>query len=126
MGLWRQNRVINGSQYSSLEFAHFVNSYEFNYITSSPRFPQSNGQVECAVKTVKQMLPKSPDSYVALLSYRTTPSHRVVIACRAITGEKAETPYSSVGQISNPRMALLRDVSFKEHEIKERQPCNFN
>ena len=33
-------RSDNGPQYSSLEFAQFANLYEFNYITSSPRFPK--------------------------------------------------------------------------------------
>ena len=63
----------NGPQYSSHEFAEFAKAYEFNYITSSPRFPQSNGQAERAVKTAKQLIQKSKDPFMALLSYRTTP-----------------------------------------------------
>ncbi len=42
-------------------------------ITSSPRFPQSYGQVERFVKTMKAMMSKSEDLYLALLSYRSTP-----------------------------------------------------
>ena len=59
-------RSDNGPQYSSHEFARFASTYEFKHITSSPRFPQSNGQVERMVKTVKSMLKRSQDPYVEL------------------------------------------------------------
>ena len=46
----------NGSQYSSSEFHTFAKKYNFQHKTSSPLFPQSNGQVEHAVQTVKRLL----------------------------------------------------------------------
>ena len=57
----------NGPQYSSREMS------EFTHITSSPHYPQSNGQAERVVKTAKHLLLHSPDLYMALLSYRATP-----------------------------------------------------
>ena len=35
----------------------------------SPRYMQSNVQVECAVRTIKGMLNKSNDPYLAVFSY---------------------------------------------------------
>ena len=48
----------NGPQYASQEFSTFAGSYGFHLITSSPRYPKSNGQAERTVKTIKQLLKK--------------------------------------------------------------------
>ena len=63
----------NGPQYCSREFAEFAHAYDFNHVTSSPHYPQSNGQAEHGVKTIKMLLGESKDLYMAILSYRTTP-----------------------------------------------------
>ena len=66
-------RSDNGPQFDSAEFANFASQYGFTHKTSSPRFPQSNGLVELAVKTVKQLLQQSDDHCLALLNFRSTP-----------------------------------------------------
>ena len=58
----------NGPQYSSKEFADFAKVYGFDCVMSSPHFPQSNGQVERMVQTMKAMLKKHPaDLHLAKL-----------------------------------------------------------
>jgi transposase InsO family protein len=66
-------RSNNGPQYASLEFAHFARAYGFHHDCSTPKFPQSNGQVERTVQTVKQLLKQSSDPYKSLLNYRSIP-----------------------------------------------------
>ena len=63
----------NGPQFSSSEFAKFADEYNFCTITSISKYPQSNGEVEGAVKTCKSLLKKAEDPYSALLAYCTTP-----------------------------------------------------
>lgn len=61
----------NGPQYASHEFQEFSEAYDFNHVTISPLFPQSNGQAERTVQTVKRLLKESPDPDMALLTKRT-------------------------------------------------------
>ena len=63
----------NGPQFSSCKFKQFAKDYGFEHITSSPQYPQSNGEVERAVQTLKAILNKTNNEYLGLLSYRNTP-----------------------------------------------------
>ena len=51
----------NGPQYSSQDFYSFAKEYQFEHVSSSPHYPQANGLAECAVRTIKGLLQKSPD-----------------------------------------------------------------
>ena len=63
-----------GLQFSSFAFQNFANHYGFHHALSSPKYAQSNGEAERAVQTVKNLLKKSYDPYLALLAYRTPQS----------------------------------------------------
>ncbi len=66
----------NGPRFTSSEFREFMETWEFQHVTSSPGHAQSNGQAEQTVQTVKNMLKKARssngDPYI-LLEYRNTP-----------------------------------------------------
>ena len=54
------------------EFDQFAREYNFRHISSSPHYPQANGQAEKAVHIAKRLL--SQDNPVhALMMYRSTP-----------------------------------------------------
>ena len=76
----------NGPQYSCEAFKEFAADYQFRHNTSSPYYPQSNGEAERAVKTVKGLLRKSGDPYKALLAYRTTPTGTGYSPCELLMG----------------------------------------
>ena len=63
--------------FSGREFRNFAESWNFRLITSSPNYPQSNGQAERAIQTIKKMMLKvyesGEDIDKALLHLRATP-----------------------------------------------------
>ena len=66
----------NGPQFSCGEFREFAQRWDFQHVTSSPRYPQSNGQAERAIGTVKSLMKKAiedgSDVQLALLNFRNT------------------------------------------------------
>ena len=80
-GICKRIITDNGPQYSSVEFKDFADEWEFEHVTSSPRYPQSNGFGERMVGVIKQVLRKAKqagtDPRIALMCYRATPSSAV-------------------------------------------------
>ena len=66
----------NCPQYVNNEFIKLAQTYGFQHVTSSPRYPQGNVLVERIVQTLTGLLRKavfsSSDFQLALLAYRTT------------------------------------------------------
>ncbi|UYV74940.1 K02A2.6-like [Cordylochernes scorpioides] len=69
-------RSDNGPQFQKVlgsKFSRFSKEWSFKHITSSPRFPQSNGFIEAIIKNIKQSLKKEENCYLTLQAYRTMP-----------------------------------------------------
>ena len=70
-------RSDNGPQFSSKKFKQFAKDLNFQHVTSSPRYPQSNGFVERQVQTIKKIMKKAlddgKDPFLSLLEFRNTP-----------------------------------------------------
>ena len=56
-----QDKIVsdNGPHFSSQEFKKFKDLYEFDHVTSSPTYLQSNGKAENAVKAAQQIMLKA-------------------------------------------------------------------
>ena len=69
----------NGSQYDCQSYKEASAEWGFQHITSSPRYPQSNGFIERQVETVKHTLDKAKksgkDPPMSILCLRSTPIH---------------------------------------------------
>ena len=81
----------NGAQYASQEFRAFASTYGFTHGTSSPRYPQANGEAERAVQTSKKILKKSKEPYLGFLAYRTAPLQNGLSPCQLLMGRKLRT-----------------------------------
>ncbi|XP_072380845.1 uncharacterized protein [Diabrotica undecimpunctata] len=65
--------ISDNMPYNSWHCQQFAKDWDFRFVTSSPRYPRSNGQAERAVQIAKNMLRKCDDLDMALLEYRNTP-----------------------------------------------------
>ena len=77
-GIPSQVMTDNGPPFNSLKFDNFALLYEFEHLTSSPRYPQSNGKAESAVKIAGSLIKRAhkagADVHLALLDYYNTPT----------------------------------------------------
>ncbi|XP_064614564.1 uncharacterized protein K02A2.6-like [Liolophura sinensis] len=98
----------NGPPFSSLEFKKFADKFEFEHITSSPRYPQSNAKAESAVKTVKQIMTKclhaKTDPFLALLEWRNTPTEGIgSSSVQRLFGRRTRTPLPATSELLKPK-----------------------
>ncbi|XP_062610719.1 uncharacterized protein K02A2.6-like [Saccostrea cucullata] len=68
----------NGLQFKSTDFHDFSCNWEFQHVTSSPYYSQSNGKAEATVKIAKNMVRKAKkngdDLWKCVLDWRNTPT----------------------------------------------------
>ena len=94
--------IADNVPFNSRYFKEFAKQWEFDLITSSPHFPQSNGLAEHNVQTVKNLLKKAKESgcdpELALLEFRNTPITGLKqFTCSAFNGAQTllESSYES-------------------------------
>ena len=70
--------ISDNMPFQSRAFLTFSKEWGFKTTASSPNYPQSNGQVERTIQTLKRVLKKadyeSKDPYLSLLEFRNTPA----------------------------------------------------
>ena len=108
----------NGPQFSSSTFSEFAGAYGFRHVTSSPRHPRSNGEAERAVQTVKNLLKKEQDPYLALLSYRSTPLHNGYSPAQLLMGRRLRTTVPTLPRLLDPLLPDGTAISVREREKK--------
>ena len=116
----------NGPQFQASEFAKFADDYGFKHEPSSPKYPQSNGEVERAVKTVKSLLRKSTDPYLALMAYHSTPLENGYSPSELLFGRKIRTMVPVLPSNLLPCWPQMSQLRQKDNDIKEKQKHYFD
>ena len=112
-------RTDNGPQYSSEEFRQFCSNYQIIHSTSSPHFPQSNGEAERAVQTVKRLWKKCRDKQLALLDYRTTPLKSCNLSpAQLMFGRRPRNKLPAARSLLKPKLHDQQEI--KRHFKKEK------
>ena len=119
----------NGPPFNSNEFSAFASMYEFEHITSSPEYPQSNGKVENAVTSSKNLMKKAAttnsDFQLALLDWRNTPTEGMKSSpAQRMFGRRTRTLLPTSEELLEPQ--LVRDVRERKLQRKEVQTRYFN
>ena len=119
-------KTDNGPCFSSRDFADFAESYGFVHLTSSPLYAKSNGEAERAVQTVKNLLSKAEDPYIALLNYRATPLQQGQSPAELLMGRNLRTRVPAY--TARYEHQDVDTSSFRERDscIKLRQKKNYD
>ena len=116
----------SGPQYSSKIFSQFAREYSFRHITSSPHYPQANGEAERVVKTIKSLLGKAVDPYLALLAYHSTPTAVGYTPSKLLMDRKLCTTVPISRDLRIPAVPDYSAVAENDRREKEKQAENFN
>jgi len=85
-------------------------------VTSSPKYPRANGEVERAVRTVKALLRKNQDPYPALLAYRSTPLQNGFSPSELLTGCRLRTKVPATPSDLKPN---VQDTDWQRVQLRE-------
>ena len=96
----------NGTQYVSEQFREFTNDWDIKHVTSSPRYPQSNGLAERAVRSAKELLEKcyrdNSDIYLAILHARNVPKDGLPSAAQRLVSRRTRTTLPTTRDMLKP------------------------
>ena len=104
-----------------------VPTYSFQNVTSSPRYPQSNGMAERAVGMAKRLLQSAQDSHMALLSFWATPLPWCLLSpAELLFGRKINTDLPQSNSQLTPHWPYLEDFYKAGKEHIPKQELHFN
>jgi len=111
----------NGPQFGSEVFANFLKRWDVIHHTSSPKYPQSNGEAERAVQTVKSLMKKNSNINAALCAYRDSPLANGYSPAQLLF----RRGLNSMGFL-NKKSINLKKLKEHEREYRSKQAHHYN
>ena len=120
-------RSDNGPCYDAQVFKAYCSSINSDHITSSPLYPQSNGQSEVAVRILKQLLKKNNGNiYKSLLTYNSTPFRDGISPAQLFLGRNLRTQVPIHESLLIPKWPESEQVTRREKAAQLKQIKYFN
>jgi transposase InsO family protein len=116
----------NGRQFTSKEFQNFTVKWGIKHVTTSPHYPQANGEAERAVQTAKRILSQD-DPALALLVYRDTPIEATGYSpAQLATGRRLRTTLPTLPENLEQRVCAKTDVAARDAKAKMKNKETFD
>ena len=116
----------NGPQFSSEQFRKFSQEYDFKHFTTSPCYPQANGEAESGVRIAKKIL-RQRDPLLALMSYRATPHTATGVSpCQPVMGREIRTLLPTLESSLRQVLPSQQAVATKDEETKTNYRRHFD
>jgi len=121
----------NGPQFACEKFKDFATEWQFTHVTSSPAYPQSNGKVENAVKTLKSLIIKAQkdnrDPYMAILEFRNTPTQAVGVSpAQRLFSRRTKTFLPTRASLLKPEVCDYNVLAAKTECYKAKMKENYD
>lgn len=114
----------NRPQFASHAFAAFALWLPTHHL--NPNYPQSNGEVERMVRTIKELFAKADDPFLALLSYRDTAGITGFSPAQLLLGRSLQTRLPKTVDRLEPKWPAPNDVKCQDEEVRRQQKKDFN
>ena len=115
----------NAAQFSSQEFEDFAREWDFEHVTPSPEYPQSNGLAEKAVQIAKKIMTKAKEDrrnpLLALLEYRCTPVDGMKSPAEILYGRQLRSILPSTSQHLQQTETDLQQIIQRRQTMQDRQ-----
>ena len=100
-------------------------TWRFKHITSSPRYPRSNGLAERTVQSVKNLLSKAlssqQDPYLAILENRNTPVDGFASPAQLLMSRSLRFTIPTLPQCFESKVIDAQDFQKNRERIQRRQ-----
>lgn len=121
MGIPNTIVTDNGPQFISGRFAKLLSTWDVQHVTSAPSNPQSNGEAERAVRTMKGLMVKNVDWQATLCMYNDTLLANGYSPSQLLNNRSM----NSMGIVADGRIDLKRLRDYETSQ-REKQAARYN
>ena len=123
-GIPEKSVTDNGPQFVSQDYERFMKSWDIKHVTSSPRYSQSIGKAESAVKIAKNLIKKAhmdhKDIHLTILDWRNTPNADGKNPVQMLMSRRTRTLIPTTDKLLEPQVAqgVQEDIKHRKQKAK--------